>query len=190
MLILGFGLLWSNAILADGISCPRPEDFLGHTMTEAKQTMSKLFPANWDFNGPLCSTDYSNLMTRQQKDVCNEPAVINRVIITGPTDSGNVIGIFYILPGNIETTPPPAWLSMIAGEKLLNTDKIPSEIRPLLKTQPGRDWSLQSSKGRFFIYASSKTDPNQTGIAIIDMHAVANQRKSFEACLKQMGYQN
>ncbi|MEO6146429.1 MAG: hypothetical protein ABIT70_05150 [Sulfuriferula sp.] len=182
-------LAHSTLLMAAERSCPKPDTFLSQSVGNAKATLNSLFPNNWSLNGPLCSTGYSNLMTNQLSDLCDRPIDIDRIFVYGFGDSSQIIGVSYILRGNISQIQPSLLIPTIRKEQVIKTDQIPASLAPLFRNERGESLNLRSSTGRFFVHASSSHDPDQTSINIYDLRAIANQQKEFDTCLKDFGFQ-
>jgi hypothetical protein len=182
------GLMVSSQALSSN-QCPSPAAFLGQTMAKSRDVLNKTFPNNWDANGPLCSSNYFNLMTVIAADasssICDGPLPVQRMIVFGFDDSSRAIGLIYLLPEASESEAMLNWFSTIWGEKLERTDDYPSAyFTKLLGKRPSLTTKYLSTNRRFFLEVGAGLSKHKE-ILVYDLQALDVEKEALDTCMKE-----
>jgi hypothetical protein len=194
-----FGVVAGSTVLAENNSslapltsaerqCPNATTFLSKTMGEAKHMMNVEFSSNWGINGPLCSTDYSNLTTRPLTGLCIKPMAIDQVSVYGAGNEAIVTGVTYILAGKVGSDAVHKFVSEVTGKEFSDTKDIPVVVAPLLRRKKPNQFGWINEREQLFAHAHQEDNPDQTVVVIFDLKSISAQLNEFNQCLRDYGF--
>lgn len=190
--ILIAGVLFFTSVFSYAQQCPSPTEFLSQTMGQARDVLNKAFPNRWSENGPLCSSNYFNLMTNMVNasgptTICNSPDAVESILVFGFADSSKVIGLMYLLPTTIERNTLQSLFSRYLRVKLERTEDYPNgNLARLLKNRSGPTWKFLSTNQHFFVEVRTGQD-EKNEVFVYDLRALESEKEAFDTCLKEFG---
>lgn len=167
--------------------------FLGHSMAESGKVLEREFPGKWDDNGPLCSSNYSNLMTHvlpasETSNLCETPLPAKRIIIFGFEDSSRVIGLSYIFSTAIDPDTLINWAANMLGVKLNAVDNFHhANLSRWLGVTGSSKWQYQSADQRYLVMVKASLVAGQTDVIVYDIQAADLEAAALDTCLKDFG---